>query len=284
MLHLINNLFTKGWLDVVFEKRNHDYGAYELRNHNSSTTVKALLLSSTFYVFLFLAPGLIDRFRDHSPIEQIVKIVDVTVQPPPLVDKKKVADPIVMHSSEKRNAAQASRPRNNQVMFPPPIVKPDEQVHDTPPQIEDLKNADPGQATISGDPGADIVVTGPVGTGTDHGENVAVEDSKIYEFSSLESVPQFPGGMNKFYEYLRTTVKYPEMARENNIQGKVFVSFVVEKNGELTDVRVEHRVGGGLDEEAVSVLKRSPRWIAGIQNGHPVRVKYNIPLNFTLAQ
>ena len=72
------------------------------------------------------------------------------------------------------------------------------------------------------------------------------------------------------------------MAQENNVQGKVFLSFVVEKDGKLTDIQVTRGLGSGTDEEAIRVLKASPRWNPGIQNGKPVRVKYNINVNFTL--
>ena len=74
------------------------------------------------------------------------------------------------------------------------------------------------------------------------------------------------------------------MAQENNIQGKVFLSFIVEKNGSLTDIKVERKLGYGTDEEAVRVLAASPKWVAGVQNGKFVRVKYNIPINFAMPQ
>lgn len=105
-------------------------------------------------------------------------------------------------------------------------------------------------------------------------------DEKIYDFISIETQPSFPGGMAKFYDYLKQSVKYPEEAVKNNVQGKVFLSFVVEKNGDLSDIKVERKLGSGTDEEAVRVLKSSPRWIAGTQNGKLVRVKYNIPISF----
>ncbi|TDQ09285.1 M56 family metallopeptidase [Pedobacter metabolipauper] len=109
------------------------------------------------------------------------------------------------------------------------------------------------------------------------------EDERVYEFVSLETQPSFPGGVTKFYEYLKNTVKYPIMAQEANIQGKVYLSFVVERDGALTDIKVDRRLGGGTDEEAVRVLKKSPKWIPGIQNGRTVRVKYNIPISFSLS-
>jgi len=110
------------------------------------------------------------------------------------------------------------------------------------------------------------------------------QGEKIYDFVSLETQPNFPGGMAKFYDFLKNTVKYPKEAHEKNIQGKVFLSFVIEKDGRLTNIKVERSVGPELDAEAVRVMKASPKWIPGIQDKKPVRVKYNIPISFTLTK
>jgi len=108
-------------------------------------------------------------------------------------------------------------------------------------------------------------------------------DSKVYDFVSLDRQPYFPGGMQEFYKYLGKNVKYPQEAQKNNIQGKVFLSFVVETDGALTDIKVDRSVGSGLDEEAVRLIKESPKWIPGMQDGQNVRVKYNIPISFSLT-
>jgi TonB family protein len=105
---------------------------------------------------------------------------------------------------------------------------------------------------------------------------------KVYDFVSIEKQPEFPGGIAKFYKYLGGSIKYPKMAQENNVQGKVFLSFIVEKDGTLSDVQITRGLGSGTDEEAIRVLKESPKWNPGISNGQPVRVKYNINVNFTL--
>jgi TonB family protein len=109
------------------------------------------------------------------------------------------------------------------------------------------------------------------------------ESGKVYDFVSLETQPSFPGGMDKFYGYVQRSVIYPKEAKDNRIEGKVFLSFVVETDGALSDIKVERKLGGGTDEEAVRVLEESPKWIPGVQNGQRVRVKYNIPISFTLA-
>jgi TonB family C-terminal domain len=110
------------------------------------------------------------------------------------------------------------------------------------------------------------------------------DNPKVYDFVSLDKQPSFPGGMEKFYEYLKKTVKYPQEAQKNNIQGKVFLSFIVETDGELTDIKVDRSVGSGLDEEAVRVIEESPKWIPGMKGGQNVRVKYNIPISFSLSE
>jgi len=108
------------------------------------------------------------------------------------------------------------------------------------------------------------------------------QDKKVYDFVSIEKQPEFPGGIAKFYKYLSGAIKYPALAQERNVQGKVFLSFVVEKSGLLSDVKITRGLGSGTDEEALRVIQESPRWNPGIQNGLAVRVKYNINVNFTL--
>jgi TonB family protein len=118
---------------------------------------------------------------------------------------------------------------------------------------------------------------------TETGININSENTeKIYDFVSIEKQPEFPGGITQFYKYLGGSIKYPKVAQDNNVQGKVFLSFVVEKDGSLTDVQITRGLGSGTDEEAIRVLKESPKWNPGIRNGLAVRVKYNINVNFKL--
>lgn len=107
-------------------------------------------------------------------------------------------------------------------------------------------------------------------------------NDEIYDFVSLEKAPEYPGGIRKFYEFIGKTIKYPTEAKANGVQGKVFVSFTIEKNGVLSDIAITRGLGSGTDEEAVRVLKESPKWNPGIRDGKPVRVKYNFNINFSL--
>jgi len=104
---------------------------------------------------------------------------------------------------------------------------------------------------------------------------------KVFDFVSVEKQPVFPGGMTAFYKYLADNCKFPAEATAKKINGKVFLSFIVEANGELADIQVVRGLGYGTDEEAIRLLKNSPKWEPGILDGKQVRVRYNIPINFS---
>ena len=109
-------------------------------------------------------------------------------------------------------------------------------------------------------------------------EEVAEEEI----FQVVENDPEFPGGVEAMYTYLAQNIKYPQLARENNITGRVYVTFVVEKDGSVTNVRVLRDIGGGCGAEAVRIVKAMPKWTPGKQRGKAVRVQYNLPVNFSL--
>lgn len=112
-------------------------------------------------------------------------------------------------------------------------------------------------------------------------EEEEVAEAEI--FTVVEDQPTFPGGDEARIRFLTNNIKYPQMARESSIQGTVYVTFVVERDGSVTDVRVLRGIGGGCDEEAIRVIKAMPKWIPGKQRGKPVRVQFNMPIKFTLA-
>ncbi len=107
------------------------------------------------------------------------------------------------------------------------------------------------------------------------------KSDKVYDV--VEQMPSFPGGYGALLEYLATHVKYPVVAQKNGVQGRVIVSFIVECDGSITDVRVERSVDPSLDREAIRVVSSMPRWSPGKLNGYIVRVKYNVPIMFYLG-
>jgi len=114
---------------------------------------------------------------------------------------------------------------------------------------------------------------------TDEPEEEIIEEEI---FTIVEKMPEFPGGIKALFGYLGKNLKYPAMAKDAKIQGKVYVTFVVDKDGTVANVKVLRGIGGGCDEEAVRVVKSMPRWEPGKQRAKPVRVQYNLPINFIL--
>ncbi len=114
---------------------------------------------------------------------------------------------------------------------------------------------------------------------------VEVEEEEVVEqeiFQIVEEMPSFPGGEAKLMEYVAKNIKYPQIARETGIQGRVFVGFVVEPDGSISNVKLLRGIGGGCDEEAMRVIKSLPKWKPGKQRGKAVRVSYQIPVFFKL--
>ena len=114
---------------------------------------------------------------------------------------------------------------------------------------------------------------------------VEVEEEDVQEqeiFQIVEEMPAYPGGDQKLMEYVAKNIKYPQIARETGIQGRVFVGFVVEPDGSVSNVKVLRGIGGGCDEEAMRVVKSMPKWKPGKQRGKAVRVSYMLPVNFKL--
>jgi TonB family protein len=110
------------------------------------------------------------------------------------------------------------------------------------------------------------------------------DTDQVYSFVGIKTPPTYPGGIEKFYEFLGKNIKYPPLAIEKKVEGNVQVSFIVEKDGSITAIKVERKLGYGTDEEAIRVLKLAKKWNPGMNEGKAVRVKYALPIKFTLKK
>lgn len=157
---------------------------------------------------------------------------------------------------------------------PPPPPPP-------PPQVQEILNIVEDDAEID----QELDINSEADEDTEI-EIIEYEEEVVEEeiFTVVEQMPSFPGGERAMYEYLNKNIKYPEVAKEAGIQGKVYVSFVVGKDGEITDVKILRGIPGGkmCDEEAIRVVKNMPKWNAGKQRGKAVKVSYMLPIQFTL--
>jgi protein TonB len=150
-----------------------------------------------------------------------------------------------------------------------------------PPVQQDFEGAIISNKTQEGTESENIAETPPAETPPAITKTVEIEENNL-PFTSVEESPSFVGGVNEMYKFLGKNLKYPSAAQRANIQGKVFLKFIVEKDGSITGVETLKGIGFGCDEEASRVVKLMPKWIAGRQNGRNVRVLYTIPVFFKL--
>jgi len=269
------DIFKKEWLDVIFAGRNQSYGAYVLRKESSGMTTKALFIGALIFVVAVSTPIILKYIGAGDKVDETEKIIETEVvlsEPPPVDEETPPPPPPV----------EPPPPRKDQVRMPPPKVVPAEEVREEePPTVEDLKKADPGPKTIAGDPTADIRIDLPVGEGPK--DQVVTEDNSIHPFEAIEVQPQPPGGMAAFMKYIGDNYQYPSQAQAQGVSGRVVLTFVVEKDGSLTDIEIVRDLKYGTGEEAKRVLQKAKKWRPGVQNGRPVRVQFTLPIVLNLA-
>lgn len=258
------DIFKQKWIDMVFEGRNKSYGAYELRKKNPRTTLIALAIGSSVFATALALP-LIDFGGDTEEEKEKVTMVDMAniVAPP---EPPKIIPPAA--------PPPPPAPKIDEVKFVKPKVVKKEEVVEEIKTIEELKDKNVGTKDVEGKDDGKIVIDAPSGDGPQTDSKIVEDSNQIY--TAVEVKPDFPGGIQKFYDFVGKNYKVPE---DEDIKGKVFVQFVVEKDGTLTDIKVVRDLGFGTGKEAIRVLKKSPKWKPGIQNGRPVRVLYSLPIS-----
>ena len=278
-----STIYQTGWLDLVFANRNKTYGAYELRQNYNRRLGRALCITSFFVVAIFSYP-LVKQYFFKTEVLNPVKenttetVVDLSSLPP-LPEKKEPPAPPASSPKTEPLKLKTTRYVEPMVVSTPVIEE--------PPTHVDLVNSVISTQNIEGEATAKNV--NPIETGSGKGDGVALSNGGSngeapVPAGLLEQYPEFPGGMDAFSRFLRKHLRYPDRAVEAEVAGKVFVSFIIEKDGRLTDIKVLKGIGYGCDEEATRVLKKSPAWKPGIQNNREVRVLYTIPLVFQMAE
>ena len=259
------DLFKRQWLDIVFEGKHKSYGAYELRASNPKTTARALIIGAVVFTLAVSAPLIYSLLPSSSDADANRDIKITTVKLPPKEKPKENLPP-----------PPPPPPKVDQVKFVKPVVAKAEEVTEDPPKIEEIKDKKIGAETIKGDPDAELTVE-PVGTG-----QVTEEDNTIYNSAGIEVKADFPGGVDKFRAFINKNYQVPE---EEGLKGKVFVTFVVEKDGSLSDVKVIRDIGYGTGKEAIRVIKScNIKWNPGEQNGKKVRMLFSLPISIQSAE
>lgn len=272
------DLISRDWTEMVFEGRNKEYGAYRLRKNAGKRNLYSLI--TIFIAALAIWGGIsLVKFvesRTKSVAQTSVAEISALNQP------KKKAEVKQQKKVQLEQPEKVVERVKSSVKFTAPVIKKDDEVkpEDELKTQEELMNTKTaiGALDVKGndDAGGEVLKLK---------EAVAQPEPKPEVekvFDVVEQMPSFPGGPSALMEWLSNNVKYPVVAQENGVQGRVVVSFVVERDGSITDVKVVRGVDPSLDREASRVVRAMPRWIPGKQNGSAVRVKYNVPVAFRL--
>ena len=272
------DLLDSQWVDLVFEGKNQTYGAYNMRRDTGKRNVMAILLMlagiAAIVAVVVLNMVVQNAMRSNVAIETDVELSQLAQKKEAKVERK---EPIKVEVEQK-----VVEKVKSSVKFTAPEIKKDDEVK----AEDELKSQDELAKTNTAIGTFDV-------KGNDEAEGevlkakevIAEEKPKEEEtkvFDVVEQMPEFPGGQGALFEYLSKNIKYPVVAEENGIQGRVIVTFVVERDGSITDVKVARSVDPSLDKEAVRVVKSMPKWIPGKQNGSAVRVKFTVPVMFRL--
>jgi protein TonB len=249
------NVVAEGRNELVFENKNKSYGAYELRRTYNRTVAIALVISALSFLFIVSVPVIFNYLDSKKETEAAkVDITEVILTEPPPVNPDEPPPP-----------PPPPPPVMETVKFTPPV-----QTEETP-QISTETQEGTGE---------DVIIIPDAGTGI-------VAPAKEEIFTIVEQMPSFPGGDAAMMKWIRDKIEaigYPQMEKEAGISGTCYVTFVIDKDGNVVDSKILRGVSGGpgYDRVALTVVKAMPKWAAGKQNGRSVSVQYNLPIKFTI--
>ncbi|MEO9258130.1 MAG: TonB family protein [Crocinitomicaceae bacterium] len=255
--------------DIVFEERNKVYGAYYLRRNHNRNMVFSLFISSGFFILLAFSPTIVSWIRNTNVVDVPQTSTQVIIMPPPPVLLKEIELPKITPPEPPVEKLMKS------VKLTPFEVK-DDVVKDEHVILQTEENPPIGNDTHDGEDG---IIDFNHKTG-----NIIVAPEIEKPVPYVDQMPTFPGGEEAMNKFINDHISFPQMEKELGISGTCYVTFVVEKDGSITDVKIARGVseGPGYDVEAKHVVKAMPKWKAGKQNGTPVRVQFVLPINFKL--
>lgn len=271
------DLISNEWADLVFQGRNKVYGAYQLRRGTSKRNIVSMIFVAAVAAVAYLGLAAYNSYQEAQKAKFEAEMEAS------LLDAKKEAKVEKKTETPKVEQVQKVEKVKSSIAFTPPVIKKDSEVKPeeemkTQDELKETKTAI-GAFDVKGNDDAGGTVLKAV-------EEIAApeppkheeEQNKIFEV--VEQQPQFPGG--SVNGWLADHIKYPVVAAENGISGRVVVQFVVERDGSVSQVSVVRGVDPSLDKEAQRVISSMPKWIPGKQNGQAVRSRFTVPVTFRL--
>lgn len=276
------DLSSKEWRDIVFEGKNKEYGAYEMRaksvsRHNKAMIVIVIVIIAVF-ALAFLVNTVIKSVEARPTDEAEQALVEMATE-----EAEEETPEEEPQRVEEQQPEVVKEELLNTVKLTEIAIVDDNEVKEEIKSQDELRETETAVGKQNEDRGVDDIINAQ-----EHKDVVVVEekkpepvdDNKVFE--SVEQNPQFPGGDAALLKYVSDHISYPSVAQENNIQGRVVVQFVVTKTGSIGQVKVVRSKDPDLDKEAVRVVKTLPKFVPGKMNGHAVNVWYTLPITFRL--
>lgn len=286
------DLSSKEWTDLIFEGKNKEFGAYTLRQASDRRHNLAVLYVIAGLALVLILAWLYGMYRaekeraekervaellaniEQEQFEELAVELDIPEDENQMEQEEEIPEP-------EEEEALAEEILNTE-KFTEFLVQKDEDVKEEVKSADDVKDTSTALGSTDFDQGTD-----DLNIVREHKNEVIVEEKKPEPvedkvFTSVEQMPQFPGGEGALLKYISDHIKYPTIAMENNVQGKVVVQFVVTRDGSIGEVKVARGKDPDLDKEAVRVVKTLPKFIPGKMNGQAVNVWYTLPINFKL--
>lgn len=273
------SIYEKNWINLVFEGKNKAYGAYQLRQENTKTSLIAFIGGITFMLAIIGGGLLLTSFDDAPVVDNIPYILDESITPVDLT-------PIQESEKPKKTETSAAAPQEPSTVEPQDlsrmVVTETSQANANVPTNQEVRDTPP---TNDGNGTGTLTDVGNNGGGNDNGEDGGgtTGNGELVTTNKLDKLPLFPGGMDRFYKYVSNNINRPEMDEDRQISMSVVMAFVIEKDGSMTDIRALRSTDKDLEREAIRVLKSlKTKWEPGYQNDKPVRTLYMLPIKVKL--
>ena len=273
------DLISNEWADIVFQGRNKVYGAYQLRRSTGKRNIWAMVFVAAVAAVAYLG---LAAYNSYQAAQKAKFEAEMEAS---LIETKKQAKVEKKTEAPKVEQVQKVEKVKSSIAFTPPVIKKDSEVKPeeemkTQDELKETKTAIGAFDVKGNDESGGTVLKAVEEIATPEPPKQEAEQNKVFDV--VEQQPQYPGGMGALNHWLGSNIKYPVMAAENGIEGRVVVQFVVERDGSVSGVHVVRGVDPSLDKEATRVVSAMPKWIPGKQNGSAVRVKYTVPVTFRL--
>ena len=273
------DLISNEWSDIVFNGRNQKYGAYQLRRGTSKRNIWSMVFVAAVAAVAYLG---LAAYNSYQAAQKAKFEAEMEAS---LIETKKQAKVEKKTEAPKVEQVQKVEKVKSSIAFTPPVIKKDSEVKPeeemkTQDELKETKTAIGAFDVKGNDEAGGTVLKAVEEIATPEPPKAEPEQNKVFDV--VEQQPSFPGGMGALNQWLGSNMKYPAMAAENGIEGRVIVQFVVERDGSVSGVHVVRGVDNNLDKEAVRVVSQMPKWIPGKQNGSAVRVKFTVPVTFRL--